>query len=131
VPHPYTYASTNLGGDNVRGNTDFDVTVLKIDLAAQPGANCLTFDFKFLSEEYPGFVNTSFNDAFVAELDTSTWTTSGSTITAPNNFVVDSSHHVISINSNVLDGMSARNGAGTAYNGTQSYNDNFLAPSGN
>ena len=131
MPDPSTFASTDLGGGNVRGNTDFDVTVLKVDLAAQPGANCLTFDFKFLSEEYPGFVNTSFNDAFIAELDTSTWTTSGSTITAPNDFVVDSAHHVISINSSGLGGMSAANGAGTAFNGTQSYNDNFFLPPGN
>ncbi|TMK50444.1 MAG: hypothetical protein E6G66_07500 [Actinobacteria bacterium] len=131
VPDTSTFASTNLSGGNVRGNTDFDVTVLKVDLAAQPGANCLTFDYKFLSEEYPGFVNTSFNDAFIAELDTSTWTTSGSTITAPNDFVVDSSQHVISINSSGLGGMSAGNGAGTAFNGTQSYNDNFYLPPGN
>ena len=54
VPSTSTFANTNLGGRNVRGNTDFDVTVLKVDLGAQPGANCLTFDFKFLSEEYPG-----------------------------------------------------------------------------
>jgi len=59
VPNTSTFVSTDLGGGSVRGNTDFDVTVLKVDLAAQPGANCLTFDFKFLSEEYPGFVNTS------------------------------------------------------------------------
>lgn len=130
VPNTSTFASTDLGGGNVRGNTDFDVTVLKVGLAAQPGANCLTFDFKFLSEEYPGFVNTSFNDAFIAELDTSTWTTSGSTITAPNDFLVDSSHHVISVNSTGLGGMSAANGAGTAFNGTQSYNDNFFLPAG-
>ena len=75
-------------------------------------------------------MNTAFNDAFIAELDTSTWTTSGSTITAPNDFVVDSSRHVISINSTGLGGMSAGNGAETAYNGTQSYNDNFFAPPG-
>jgi len=131
VPDTSAFASTDLGGGNVRGNTDFDVTVLKVDLAAQPGANCLTFDFKFLSEEYPGFVNTSFNDAFIAELDASTWTTSGSTITAPNDFVVDSSHHVMSVNSTGLGGMSAGNGAGTAFNGTQSYNDNFFLPAGN
>ncbi|HEY2667551.1 MAG TPA: choice-of-anchor L domain-containing protein, partial [Actinomycetota bacterium] len=131
VPNTSTFASTDLGGGNVRGNTDFDVTVLKVDVAVQPGANCLTFDFKFLSEEYPGFVNTSFNDAFIAELDASTWTTSGSTITAPNDFVVDSSHHVISVNSTGLGGMSAANGAGTAFNGTQSYNDNFFLPPGN
>jgi hypothetical protein len=131
VPNTATFASTDLHGGNIRGNTDFDVTLLKADLTVQPGANCLTFDFKFLSEEYPGFVNTGYNDAFVAELDTSTWTTSGSTITAPNDFAFDGSHQAVSINSTGLGSMSAANGAGTAYNGTQSYNANFFAPPGN
>ncbi len=40
------------------------------------GANCLSFNFKFYSEEYPDFVGQSYNDAFIAELDTSDWTTS-------------------------------------------------------
>jgi hypothetical protein len=131
VPNTATLANTDLHGGNIRGNTDFDVTVLKADLTVQPGANCLTFDFKFLSEEYPGFVNTGYNDAFVAELDTSTWTTSGSTITAPDDFAFDSSHQAVSINSTGLGSMSAANGAGTAFNGTQSYNANFFAPPGN
>lgn len=39
------------------------------------GADCLSFDFKFFSEEWP--TPTQFNDAFVAELDVSDWTTSG------------------------------------------------------
>ncbi len=38
----------------------------------------MAFDFRFLSEEFPIYVGTSFNDAFIAELDNSTWTTSGS-----------------------------------------------------
>ena len=52
-----------------------DVSILKTDFTAPAGANCLTFDFKFLSEEYPVFVGSSVNDAFIAELDTSNWTT--------------------------------------------------------
>jgi Bacterial Ig-like domain (group 1) len=114
VGSPATFANTNDGGGNVRGNTDMDVSILKIDLSVPSTANCLTFDFRFLSEEYPGYVATQFNDAFIAELDSSTWTTSGSTISAPNNFAFDSSNNVVSINSTGLGGMSAAGGAGTA-----------------
>jgi hypothetical protein len=121
VPNTATFASANLGGGNIRGDTDFDVTVLKTDISVQPGANCLSFDFKFLSEEYPGFVNTAYNDAFIAELDSSTWQTSGSTITAPNNFAFDSAHQAVSINSTGLGGMSAANGAGTVFDGTSTF----------
>ena len=48
--------------------------------------------FKFLSEEFPEFVNDVYNDAFIAELDESSWDASGKqdpTITAPNNFASD------------------------------------------
>src|SRR3954468_487069 len=121
VGSPGTFANTDDGGGNVRGNTDNDVTILRVDLNVPSSANCLTFDFRFLSEEYPGYVGTNFNDAFIAELDSSTWTTAGSTITAPDNFAFDSSHKVVSVNSTGLGGMSAVNGAGTAFNGGTTY----------
>src|SRR5688572_10008589 len=60
----------NNGGLPVRGDTDLDVSVLKIDLDVPATANCLTFDFQFYSDEYPEWVNTQYNDAFIAELDT-------------------------------------------------------------
>lgn len=110
--------SQNNGGNSVRGNTDFDVTILKIDLDVPSNVNCLVgMDFQFLSEEYPEYVNTSFNDAFIAELDNSTWTTSGSTISAPDNFAFDPSGDVISINSTGNTAMSAAAAAGTTYDG--------------
>jgi uncharacterized repeat protein (TIGR01451 family) len=110
-------SGASLGGANVRGNTDFDVTILRIDLNVPTGSNCLTFDFRFLSEEYPEYVGSAFNDAFIAELDNSTWTTSGSTISAPNNFAFDPSGDVISVNSSGQTSMSAANAAGTTYDG--------------
>ena len=105
------------GGPNVRGNTDLDVTILKVDLDVPFGSNCLSIDFRFLSDEFPEFVGSSFNDAFIAELDTSDWTTSGSEITAPNNFAFDPAHNVISINAAGAASMSADEAAGTTYDG--------------
>jgi CSLREA domain-containing protein len=114
---PDAGASADDGGPNVRGNSDFDVSILKIDLNVPSGANCLTFDFRFFSTEYPTYVGSSFNDAFIAELDTSDWTTAGSVITANHNFAFDPSHDVISINSTGATAMSAANATGTGYGG--------------
>jgi hypothetical protein len=119
APTANTSGSTTAvnGGAAVRGNTDRDVTILRVNVVVPQGANCLSFDFKFLSEEYPEWVGSSYNDAFIAELDNSTWTTSGSTIYAPNNFAFDPSGNVISINSTGATAMSAAQAAGTTYDG--------------
>jgi hypothetical protein len=123
VDVPGGFADTSDGGSTVRGDTDLDVSILKIDLSIPAGANCLTFDFRFFSEEFPRFVGSAFNDAFIAELDTSDWTTSGSTITAPHNFAFDSSGDVVSINSTGIGGMSAAAGAGTTFDGSGDNSD--------
>lgn len=119
IQAPGTFSSSNLSGENFRGDTDLDVTVLKVDLSVPTGSNCLSFDFRFLSEEYPVFVGSSVNDAFVAELDSSTWTTADNTITAPNNFAFDAAGEVVSINSTGVGGMNGANGAGTAFDGAE------------
>lgn len=103
------------GGPNARGDTDFDVVVLRIDVKVPQGANCLTIDFRFLSEEFPEFVGKEFNDAFVAELDSSTWTTKGSAIEAPRNFAFDPAGNPISVNATGATSVSAENAAGTTY----------------
>nr|WP_238419663.1 choice-of-anchor L domain-containing protein [Streptomyces taklimakanensis] len=109
--------TTDLAGGNVRGNTDFDVSVFTVDLQVPETANCLSFDFQFYSEEYPEWVGSAFNDAFIAELDNSDWTTSGSEINAPNNFAFDADNDVVSVNAVGLGGFSAENAAGTTYDG--------------
>lgn len=111
--------SAHNGGGPVpgRGDTALDVSVLKVDLDVPAGANCLTVDFAFYSEEFQEFVGSQFNDAFIAELDTSSWTTSGSTISAPDNFAFDPSGDVISINSTGATAMTAAKAAGTTYDG--------------
>ena len=115
-PNDSTGSGESNNGPNVRGDTDFDVTVLKIDLVAPAGINCLRLDLAFYSEEYPEYVG-SFNDAIIAELDTSTWTTSGQAITAPGNFAFDATGDVISVNSSGATSMSAAHAVGTTYDG--------------
>jgi len=101
VGTPDIFADTALFGGLIpgRGNTAFDVTILRIDLQVPAPNNCLFLDFQFLSEEYPDYVVNLFNDAFIAELDTSTWSTFNQTITAPNNFAFDPDGDVVSIHS--------------------------------
>ncbi len=109
--------SANNGGGPVRGDSDRDVSVLKVGLNVPSGANCLSVDFQSLSEEYAEYVGQIYNDAFIAELDNSTWTTSGSTISTPDNFAFDPSGDAISVNSSGVANMTAANAAGTTYNG--------------
>ena len=118
VEKPGTLADTSDGGANVKGNSDYDVSILKIDLAIPQGVNCLSFNFRFLSEEYPTYVGSPYNDAFIAELDKNTWTTADKDITAPDNFAFDADGKVVSINSTGTGGMTPAAGAGTAFDGT-------------
>ncbi len=82
--------SSDLTGPNVNGDTDFDVSVLKVDLAVPVGRNCLSLDTRFMSEEFPEFPGVTFNDAFLMELDINDWTTIGSRVIAPHNFAIRS-----------------------------------------
>ena len=101
-----------------RGDTARDTTVLAIPIVVPAGANCLSFDFRFFSEEYPTFVGSSFNDAFIAELDASTWTTAGSTIAGlENDFALDPDGRPVTINSTGQSRMSAADAAGTPFGG--------------
>jgi uncharacterized repeat protein (TIGR01451 family) len=109
-------STSNGGGSRGEGN-DRDVLVLKVNLSVPANRNCLSVDFRFLSEEYPDYVGQSYNDAFIAELDGTTWTASGETISAPNNFAFDADGNVVSINSSGVTGMSNAEAAGTPYGG--------------
>ena len=114
------FASADDGGATApagRGDTARDVTVLAIPIDVPAGANCLSFDFRFLSEEYPDFINSQFNDAFIAELDSSTWVSSGSVIGGlENDFALDATGAPLTVHS-AQAGLSEPNGAGTPYGG--------------
>lgn len=105
----------------VRGNSARDATVMKIDFTAPAGTNCLSLDFKFLSEEFPEYIGQQYNDGFIAELDSTTWTANQSgataTITAPLNFAKDAAGNVVSINSTGIGGMTAASASGSVYDG--------------
>ncbi|MBI1915606.1 MAG: tandem-95 repeat protein [Planctomycetes bacterium] len=69
----------------------FDPVILEVDLNVPQGANFLSFDFAFLTDEYPSFPGRASNDAFIAELDNTTWSVDPGTqtISAPDNFAFD------------------------------------------
>lgn len=109
---PSDFISTNLGvGGSADGN---DLTQLSLELTPASGATCLAFDFQFLSEEYPEYVGSSYNDIFTAELGESRFDLDGSQVIAPNNFAYDSEGNFISINT-VLGFQDA---SGTRMDGT-------------
>ena len=63
--------STILSGLDNSQNNDMVQTVLV--LQPPTTASCLAFDFAYYSEEFPEFVGSEFNDAFIAEIGQSTF----------------------------------------------------------
>lgn len=100
------------------GPDAYDNQTVRIDLGAATG-NCLAFDFKFLSEEYPEYVNSGFNDAFIAQVNTFAVTTDSSTqtINAPGNFAAGAGD-VISVDGAGPSAMTAEQAAGSTYDGS-------------
>ena len=106
------------GGVKTRGARD--VTIWRIRVKVPKGANCLSFRFKFLSEEFPEFVGSEFNDAFIAELDHSPrWTAADNrspVIEAPDSFATTrNGQDIISVNATGPAKVSARAAKGTTY----------------
>ena len=103
-------------GPVIRGARD--VVSLRINLQVPKKSSCLSFRFRFYSEEFPEFVGTAYNDAFIAELDTTTWDASGSvspTIVAPDNFAKDELGRNVSVNAAGIASVSAGLASGTTY----------------
>ena len=67
-----TFLSGNLGG--LSTNENQDLVQLRLRLRIPSGQRTLRFDWKYLSEEFPDFVGSNFNDAFLAEQGTSSFT---------------------------------------------------------
>lgn len=103
-------------GTPIAGNV-FDQQVLRVDLGAATGS-CLAFDFRFLSEEYPEFVQAGFNDAFIAQLNTWSVTVDAGaqTINAPGNFAAGAGD-TISVDASGPSAMLPEYAAGSTYDG--------------
>jgi hypothetical protein len=118
---PGTFPDSDDGGPALseRGpnSTARDVTVLEIPFVtpAGAGASCLSFDLRFLSEEYPSRLASAFDDAFVAEMDATTWTSTGSTISASGNFAALPDGQPLTIKATGFAAMSPAEAAGTPY----------------
>lgn len=108
--------STTLSGLNTPGGGN-DMVQMVLELNVPTGATKVSFDFKFLSEEFPEFVGSAFNDGFVVEKGASTFTVSGANVAAPGNLVFDQNGNAITINTTGPLGMSAGNASGTTYDG--------------
>jgi hypothetical protein len=103
-------------GPSIRGARD--VLIMRVDMRIPRGVNCLSFRFRFLSEEFPEFVDDDFNDAFIAELGRSSWTAGTKddpAIDAPRNFARDSNGNPIRVNRVGDYSVSARRARGTTY----------------
>lgn len=109
------------GGNPIDGRGGaIDVTILRVDFNVPANKNCLSGDFKFYSEEFPSFVGSQFNDAFVIELDNSTWAMNGTTLVAPGNLAVDATGQPVTINTTGATGMTSQEANGTSYGGATS-----------
>jgi hypothetical protein len=103
------------GGPPLRGAQD--VTTLRLDFTVPPGFSCATIAFRFFSEEFPEFVGRAFNDAFIAELDESTWASPPNApgIRAPKNFAFDLQGNPINVNSLATVQVTRSQALGTTY----------------
>lgn len=99
----------------VRGTRD--TVILKVNVNVPRGANCLTVTFRFLSEEFDEFVDTEFNDGFLAEIGPSTWLSKRGdpAIKSPNNFAFDREKKRISVNRVGDFSVTAGRAKGTTY----------------
>lgn len=94
-----------------------DLVQFTVELNVPEGASKVSIDWKFYSDEFPEFVDSEFNDAFLAEKGSSTFTLEGNEVTAPNNVAFDQNDELITINTSGELAMSAGAASGTTYDG--------------
>jgi hypothetical protein len=106
------------GGPVFRGGA-MDAVVLRVDLRVPRRARCLSFSFRYLSEEYDEFIDTEFNDGFLAEMRRSTWRTSATDprVNAPRNIAFDRQRTPITVNSTGDFSVTPERAASTTYDG--------------
>ncbi len=116
--HPNRHSNTTCDdhGPTFRGARD--VTMLAVKLHVPSNTSCLSFRFRYFSEEYPEFNGSTYNDAFIAELDRSTWHSPvgrPGIVKTGRDFARTSDGHVISIHGTGTARVSRANARGTTY----------------
>jgi hypothetical protein len=99
-----------------RGATVHDLTTLRLDVNVPEGRTCLALSYRFLSEEFDEYVGSQFNDAFIAELDNSTWRTdTANTIVLPDDFATKAGGKPVSVNGVGPTSVAPIEAAGTVF----------------
>ena len=108
-------STDNGGGGGGHGSEVNDLVTLQVNLNVPANRNCLTVDFRFLTEEFPEYIGSQYNDAFLVELDANDFTVADDgKVTAPSNFAFDPDGRIVTVNA---AGTSADNALGTTYDG--------------
>jgi hypothetical protein len=104
------------------GDSNYDTTILSLGRVSVPtGMTCLSFNFRFLSADYPSGLTSPYNDAFIAEVapnstGQSQWLAMGTTIQKlDQDFAVTSDGKPIMVKSTGVATMSPAEAAGTPY----------------
>jgi hypothetical protein len=79
-----------------------DYTELRFTATVPGGATSLSYDFAFLSHEYPGFWQSTFNDMYIGWLESETWT---------GNISFDENGAPITVNAGFMDYLDADSSA--------------------
>jgi hypothetical protein len=83
-----------------QGNGSFDYAEMRINATVPAGTFGLEYDFAMFSTEYPDFYQSSYNDMYIAWLESEQWT---------GNISFDDMGHPISLNAGFLDYKDAPN----------------------
>lgn len=123
TPNQSESLSCSLNGlNNSQGR---DMVQMSLTLNVPPVAKSWFVDWKFFSEEFPEWVGSQYNDAFLIEQGSSNFTINGPNIYAPNN----QAHYygrLITVNGVGPIGVTRANAYGTTYDGAT----NMLSTSG-
>jgi hypothetical protein len=83
-----------------QGSGSYDYAEMRISATVPPGTPAIQYDFAMFSTEYPDFYQTTFNDMYIAWLESELWT---------GNISFDDMGHPISLNAGFLDYKDAPN----------------------
>lgn len=86
--------SNTIHGQFVQGGRADDYTEMRVEAVVPATNDSLTYDFAFLSTEYPYYFDTTFNDMYVGWLESEGWT---------GNISFDEDGNPISLNAGFLD----------------------------